>query len=155
MKVEVSGNRLRVFVDDMSEPKLDYTDNANPFTHGKVGLRAHRANSSFDHFKVTYTAPIPPDAGADAGTEPTDASVNDGSTPGPGIDASIPDASTDPRDAGAGGASTPPKGAAQPSSSACGCRAAGGHASGAWSLALLGLLALARRRAVPSQNSRS
>lgn len=54
MKVVVSGNNIKVYVGDMAVPKIDYTDNSNPFTHGKVGIRAHYAHSHFDNFLVTH-----------------------------------------------------------------------------------------------------
>jgi xylan 1,4-beta-xylosidase len=52
MKVTVSGNTIKVYVGDMTKPKIDYTDNSNPFIHGKVGIRAHYANTNFDNFNV-------------------------------------------------------------------------------------------------------
>jgi len=54
MKVVVSGNNLKVYVVDMVNPKIDFTDNLDPFINGKVGLRAHFANTSFDNFRVTH-----------------------------------------------------------------------------------------------------
>lgn len=54
MKVKVSGTNIQVFVGDMTTPKIDYTDNsANPFTHGKVGLRTMNNQTRFDNFSVT------------------------------------------------------------------------------------------------------
>lgn len=52
MKVVVKGNNIKVYVDDMNNPKIDYTDNNSPFIHGKVGLRVHYARTHFDNFKV-------------------------------------------------------------------------------------------------------
>jgi xylan 1,4-beta-xylosidase len=54
MKVVVSGNNIKVYVEDMVNPKIDYTDNNNPFINGKVGLRAHNTNTIFDDFSVTH-----------------------------------------------------------------------------------------------------
>ncbi|MCR2808033.1 family 43 glycosylhydrolase [Paenibacillus soyae] len=54
MKVVASGTTIRVYVGDMATPKITYPDNsANPFTHGKVGLRTMNNQTSFDHFLVT------------------------------------------------------------------------------------------------------
>ncbi|MFB9326174.1 family 43 glycosylhydrolase [Paenibacillus aurantiacus] len=53
MKVVASGTTIQVFVGDMSTPKITYTDNsANPFTHGKVGLRTMNNATRFDNFRV-------------------------------------------------------------------------------------------------------
>ena len=54
MKVVVSGNNIKVYVTDMNTPKIDYTDNNNPFINGKVGMRAHFADTIFDNFSVTH-----------------------------------------------------------------------------------------------------
>ncbi|QGR00359.1 carbohydrate-binding protein [Paenibacillus psychroresistens] len=54
MKVVVSGNNIKVYVVDMVTPKINYTDNSTPFINGKVGLRAHAANTQFDNFSVTH-----------------------------------------------------------------------------------------------------
>ncbi|OCT12864.1 hypothetical protein A8709_21265 [Paenibacillus pectinilyticus] len=54
MKVVVSGNNIKVYVGDMTTPKIDYTDNNNPFITGKVGMRAHYAHTHFDNFSVTH-----------------------------------------------------------------------------------------------------
>ncbi|NOU64575.1 family 43 glycosylhydrolase [Paenibacillus sp. LMG 31461] len=54
MKVVVSGNNIKVYVGDMTTPKINYTDNNNPFISGKIGLRAHYAHTHFDNFSVTH-----------------------------------------------------------------------------------------------------
>ena len=54
MKVEVEGANIKVYVDDMETPKIDFTD-PNPFISGKVGLRSHNAYVKFDNFSVTTT----------------------------------------------------------------------------------------------------
>jgi xylan 1,4-beta-xylosidase len=54
MKVVVSGNNIKVYVTDMVNAKINYTDNSTPFINGKVGLRAHNANTRFDNFTVTH-----------------------------------------------------------------------------------------------------
>lgn len=54
MKVVVSGNNIKVYVGDMVNPKIDYTDNGNPFMTGKVGIRAHYAHMHFDNFSVNH-----------------------------------------------------------------------------------------------------
>lgn len=54
MKVVVSGTNIKVYVDDMAAPKIDYTDNSlNPFTHGKVGVRTANKHTHFDNFSVS------------------------------------------------------------------------------------------------------
>lgn len=53
MKVIAAGTTIRVYVGDMNTPKITYTDNsANPFTHGKVGLRTMNNATRFDNFRV-------------------------------------------------------------------------------------------------------
>ncbi|GGG06885.1 hypothetical protein GCM10010912_59440 [Paenibacillus albidus] len=53
MKVVVNGTNIKIFVGDMKVPKIDYNDNsANPFTHGKAGLRVMDNNTQFDNFQV-------------------------------------------------------------------------------------------------------
>ena len=52
IRVEVSGANIKVYVDDMNTPKIDFTD-PDPFISGKVGLRAHNAYVLFDNFSVT------------------------------------------------------------------------------------------------------
>ena len=52
IKVVTSGANIRIYVGDMNNPKIDYTD-ANPFINGKVGLRSFNANVLFDNFSVT------------------------------------------------------------------------------------------------------
>lgn len=52
LKVIANGANIKVFVNDMNTPKIDYTD-ANPFINGKVGLRSFNANVLFDNFSVT------------------------------------------------------------------------------------------------------
>jgi xylan 1,4-beta-xylosidase len=54
MKVVVNGNNIKVYVGDMVNAKIDYTDNSTPFINGKVGLRAHNAHTHFDNFNVTH-----------------------------------------------------------------------------------------------------
>lgn len=54
MKVIVSGPRIRIFVDDMATPRIDFTDpQGNAFTNGKVGLRAQSTDAAFDNVAVT------------------------------------------------------------------------------------------------------
>ena len=52
IRVVVKGANIKVYVDDMLTPKIDYTD-AKPFICGKVGLRAFNAYVHFDNFSVT------------------------------------------------------------------------------------------------------
>ena len=60
LKVVTTGANIKVYVDDMDTPKIDYTD-ANPFIDGKVGLRACGVHVRFDNFSVTAAAgdPLP------------------------------------------------------------------------------------------------
>jgi hypothetical protein len=54
MKVIVNGSRIRIFVGDMSTPRIDFTDTqGNAFTNGKVGLRAQSTDAAFDNVSVT------------------------------------------------------------------------------------------------------
>ncbi|WP_172840499.1 family 43 glycosylhydrolase [Virgibacillus phasianinus] len=54
MKVEVDGANVKVFVENMEKPIIDYEDiSQQPFTHGKAGLRVHNNAGSFDNFVVT------------------------------------------------------------------------------------------------------
>ena len=52
LKVEVKGANIKVYVDDMETPKIEYTD-ARPFISGKVGYRVCNAHVRFDNFSVT------------------------------------------------------------------------------------------------------
>jgi hypothetical protein len=52
---EMSGNTIRIYVDDMQVPVLEYTDNDNPFICGKAGLRSHFSTISFDNFEIRET----------------------------------------------------------------------------------------------------
>jgi hypothetical protein len=51
-KIVTSGANIKVYVDDMNTPKIDYTD-TNPFMDGKVGLRSCDTHAHFDNFTVT------------------------------------------------------------------------------------------------------
>jgi len=164
LKAVVSGNNIKVYVANSNTPSIDYTDNANPFINGKVGIRSHHAIANFDNFKVSGAAtpplviPIDPgDAGVDA-SAPSDASVpgdasppSDASTPGDAgklVDASMPADAGLPGDAsmGGGSAQTTPVG----SKSSCGCRAVGDSktdpANWGWALFALATIAARGRR---------
>lgn len=52
LKIMVSGANIKVYVDDMMIPKLDYTDN-DPFISGKIGFRSCNAHVHYDNFKVS------------------------------------------------------------------------------------------------------
>jgi xylan 1,4-beta-xylosidase len=56
LAITVKGNNIKVFVDDMLNPVIDYIDNT-PFVSGKVGFRVFNSNVEFDNFKVT-TKPL-------------------------------------------------------------------------------------------------
>ncbi|WP_238404380.1 family 43 glycosylhydrolase [Paenibacillus paridis] len=50
MKVVVNGTNIKVYVGDMTTPKLDYNDHSpTAFTHGKIGLRTAYKSTSFDN----------------------------------------------------------------------------------------------------------
>jgi hypothetical protein len=54
IKVVTSGANIKVYVDDMTIPKIDYTD-SDPLISGKVGFRSCNAHAHFDNFKVSTT----------------------------------------------------------------------------------------------------
>jgi hypothetical protein len=64
LRVTITGN---TFVGELIgggiNQKIEWEDNDNPFTHGTVGLRARRADASFDDFRVngaTISTPTTP-----------------------------------------------------------------------------------------------
>ena len=52
LRVDVKGANIKIYVDNMETPKIDYTD-TNQFICGKVGLRVCNAHIRFDNFIVT------------------------------------------------------------------------------------------------------
>lgn len=52
LKIVANGGHIKVFVDNMSKPKIDYFD-SEPFTHGKAGIRTEGAMVYFKNFKVS------------------------------------------------------------------------------------------------------
>jgi hypothetical protein len=54
IRVVMKDANIKVYVDDMTTPKIDYTD-TRPFICGKVGLRVCSAHACFDNFSVTTT----------------------------------------------------------------------------------------------------
>lgn len=53
MKVVVSGANIKIYVGDMNQPLIDYTDRSSTaYTHGKVGVRSFFAESLIDNFTV-------------------------------------------------------------------------------------------------------
>jgi hypothetical protein len=52
IKIVTFGANIKVYVDDMVTPKIDYTDN-DPFISGKVGFRSCNAHVHYDNFKVS------------------------------------------------------------------------------------------------------
>jgi len=52
IKVVTAGANIKVYVTDMTTPKIDFTDPA-PFISGKVGLRSCNVHAHFDNFTVT------------------------------------------------------------------------------------------------------
>lgn len=51
LKVTVNGNNIKVYVDDMINPKIDYTDPL-AITHGKAGLRSFNSRSYYDNIRI-------------------------------------------------------------------------------------------------------
>lgn len=52
LKVVTEGANIKVYVDDMLNPVLEYTD-THPFISGKVGLRSCNVHVHFDNFSLT------------------------------------------------------------------------------------------------------
>lgn len=52
IRVVAVGANFKIYVDDMTTPKIDYTDPA-PFISGKVGFRSFNTNALFDNLTVT------------------------------------------------------------------------------------------------------
>lgn len=52
VKVEVVGNTIKCYVDNMNKPLITYTD-AQPFISGRAGLRTHSCVARFDNFVLT------------------------------------------------------------------------------------------------------
>ncbi|WP_373895466.1 family 43 glycosylhydrolase [Virgibacillus sp. CBA3643] len=53
IKVDVNGTNIKVYVNDMENPKIDYTDHSSTaFTHGKVGVRSFYSDTKYDNFLV-------------------------------------------------------------------------------------------------------
>ena len=52
VKVEVVGNTIKCYVDNMNKPLITYTD-AQPFISGRAGLRTHSCVAHFDNFVLT------------------------------------------------------------------------------------------------------
>jgi xylan 1,4-beta-xylosidase len=52
LRVVVNDDRIRVYVDDMTEPKIDYTD-PYPLINGMAGYRSFNTGVRFDNFRVT------------------------------------------------------------------------------------------------------
>ncbi|WP_077328853.1 family 43 glycosylhydrolase [Virgibacillus siamensis] len=53
LKVVVNGTNIKVYLDDMDRPLIDYDDNSSiPFTHGKAGVRTSNGTAVFDNFEI-------------------------------------------------------------------------------------------------------
>ncbi|MBE0654808.1 MAG: T9SS type A sorting domain-containing protein, partial [Bacteroidales bacterium] len=52
IRAVVAGNRIRIYVDDMTQPVIDYTD-PFPFINGMAGLRSFNTGVNYDNFHVT------------------------------------------------------------------------------------------------------
>ena len=49
-KIEVKGNEIKCFVDDLETPVVSITDDT--FSHGSVGFKTYKAVAYFDDLKV-------------------------------------------------------------------------------------------------------
>lgn len=59
LKIIVQNNTIKVYIDNSSNPALEYVDD-NPFLTGKVGLRSHNTSIYFDNFMVyTFNDTLP------------------------------------------------------------------------------------------------
>ncbi|MFB6342940.1 family 43 glycosylhydrolase [Saccharicrinis sp. FJH62] len=52
LAVNVYKNNIKIYVDDLTNPVIDYTDN-DPFICGKAGLRTHQSTVLFDNFAIS------------------------------------------------------------------------------------------------------
>jgi alpha-L-arabinofuranosidase len=52
LRVELSGARIRIYVNDAVTPNVDYFDSSFPFLSGQIGLRTWRSNVSFRNLKT-------------------------------------------------------------------------------------------------------
>lgn len=52
LRVELSGARLQLFLNDSDKPLIDYTDRNAPFLEGKVGLRTWNSDVLFKNLKI-------------------------------------------------------------------------------------------------------
>ena len=56
LKAVANDGNFKIYVDDMANPKINYTDN-RPFLTGKAGIRVHNCDASFDNFRITTGTP--------------------------------------------------------------------------------------------------
>ena len=54
LKIVANDANIKIYVNDMLNPKINYTD-LNPILTGKAGLRVYNCDASFDNFKITTT----------------------------------------------------------------------------------------------------
>ncbi len=54
LKIVATDANIKIYVNDMVNPKINYTD-LNPILTGKAGLRVYNCDASFDNFKITTT----------------------------------------------------------------------------------------------------
>ncbi|KAA6351957.1 Intracellular exo-alpha-(1-_5)-L-arabinofuranosidase [termite gut metagenome] len=52
LRVELSGNTLRLYLNDSPTPAIDYTDNNAPFLTGQVGVRTFKSDVTFRNLKI-------------------------------------------------------------------------------------------------------
>jgi alpha-L-arabinofuranosidase len=52
LRVELSGARIRVYLNDGATPAVDYTDTNSPLLSGKIGLRTWKSKVSFRNLKI-------------------------------------------------------------------------------------------------------
>lgn len=84
LRAVVNEDRIRIFVDDMTEPVIDYTDQY-PFINGMAGLRSFNTGVQYDNFRVrselitTAVVPVTPqgiNGGMNVYPNPTTGMIN-------------------------------------------------------------------------------
>jgi hypothetical protein len=56
LKVTMQGSSIKVFVNDLVQPKITWTDST--FRRGQIGVRSYNANAQFDNISFSNAAPI-------------------------------------------------------------------------------------------------
>jgi alpha-L-arabinofuranosidase len=52
LRVELSGENIRIYLNDSQNPAIDYTDTSAPFLSGKTGLRTWNSDVAFRNLKI-------------------------------------------------------------------------------------------------------